>query len=91
MHISPCDGKLYLNKYGMINCKKCSKEWYIFDSQFKCANETNFGKTNMTKIYTAIAAVGQMDNRLLKYQNFAKNYRMNSMQKKKQLRKYIIF
>jgi len=58
----PCDGDLYLNKYGMINCKKCDSEYHIFDSKFKCSNETNYGESSMNKIYCAIAAVGQMDN-----------------------------
>ena len=57
-----CDGDLYLNKYGMINCKRCKDEYHIFDSRFKCGDESNYGESNMTKIYSAIAAVGQMDN-----------------------------
>ena len=57
-----CSGELYLNKYGMINCKKCEADYHIFDSRFKCSDEKNFGESNMTKIYAAIAAVGQMDN-----------------------------
>ena len=57
-----CDGDLYLNKYGMINCKKCNDEYHIFDSRFKCGDESNFGESNMTKIYSEIAAVGQMDD-----------------------------
>lgn len=61
-HADPCKGELYLDKYGMINCKKCDSEHHIFDSKFKCGDETNYGETNMTKIYAAISAVGQMDN-----------------------------
>lgn len=58
---SNCRGELYINKYGMINCKKCDVDYHIFDSKFKCGDEENFGESNMTKIYAAIAAVGQMD------------------------------
>lgn len=61
-HSDPCNGDLYLNKYGLINCKKCSDEYHIFDNNFKCSDETDHLQTNMTKIYAAIAAVGQMDN-----------------------------
>ena len=61
-HADPCKGELYLDKYGMINCKKCDSEHHIFDSKFKCGDETNYGETNMTKIFAAISAVGQMDN-----------------------------
>lgn len=61
-HSEPCNGELFLNKYGMINCKKCKKQYHIFDSKFKCGDEVNYGKSNTTKIYAAIAAVGQMDN-----------------------------
>ena len=46
----------------MINCKKCEDDYHIFDSRFKCSDEENFGESNMTKIYAAIAAVGQMDD-----------------------------
>ena len=59
---SNCHGELYINKYGMIKCKKCEDDYHIFDSRFKCGDEQNFGESNMTKIYAAIAAVGQMDN-----------------------------
>ena len=59
---SGCSGELYINKYGMINCKKCDADYHIFDSRFKCSDEENFGQSNMTKIYAAIAAVGQMDD-----------------------------
>ena len=61
-HRDPCNGELFLNKYGMINCKKCKTQYHIFDSIFKCGDEINYGKSNTTKIYAAIAAVGQIDN-----------------------------
>lgn len=61
-YADPCKGELYLDKYGMINCKKCDSEHHIFDSKFKCGDETNYRETNMTKIFAAISAVGQMDN-----------------------------
>ena len=61
-HSDPCGGTLYLDKYGMISCKSCNDKYHIFDSRFKCSDERNYGETNMTKIYSAIAAVGQMDN-----------------------------
>ena len=28
-HADPCKGELYLDKYGMINCKKCDSEHHI--------------------------------------------------------------
>lgn len=61
-HGNNCGGDLYLTKYGIINCKKCSDEYHLFDSVFKCDNEENYGKTNITKILGAIAAVAKMDN-----------------------------
>ena len=60
---SGCSGELYINKYGMINCKTCGNDCHIFDSKFKCSYEENFGESNMIKIYAAIAAVGQLDDR----------------------------
>ena len=27
---SGCSGELYINKYGMINCKKCEDDYHIF-------------------------------------------------------------
>jgi len=57
-----CSGELYINKYGMINCKKCGDNCHIFDSKFKCSDEEDFGISNMTKIYAAIVVVGQMDD-----------------------------
>ena len=59
---SGCNGELYINKYGMINCKKYGEDCHVFDSKFKCSDEENFGESYMIKIYAAIAAVGQMDD-----------------------------
>jgi len=58
---SGCSGELYINKYGMINCKKCGDDCHAFDSKFKCSDEENFWESNIKKIYVANAAVGQMD------------------------------
>ena len=31
-----CKGELYINRYGMINCKKCGEKYYILDSKQSC-------------------------------------------------------
>ena len=59
---SGCNGELYINKYGMINCKKCGEDCHVFDSKFKCSDEENFGKSYRTSIIQACANVDHLDD-----------------------------
>jgi len=59
---SGCNGELYINKYGMINCKKCGDGCHVYDSKFKCSDEENFGESRTTIIIQACANIDHWDD-----------------------------
>ena len=53
----PCGGELYINRYGIINCRKCGKEYHILDSIYACGGCRNVINNNYNLIIRSIGLV----------------------------------
>ena len=52
-----CGGELYINRDGMINCRKCGQKYHILDSKQACGSCGNDINSNHLQISRNIALV----------------------------------
>ena len=52
-----CRGELYINRYGIINCRKCGTKFHILDGKSACGRCGNDINNNFALIIRSIALV----------------------------------
>ena len=58
-----CGGELYINRYGIINCRKCGKEFHILDSKHACGRCGYDISNNFPLITRSICLVASSSDR----------------------------
>ena len=65
-----CGGELYINRDGMINCRKCGQKFHILDSKHTCGRCRNDINSNLAPISRNIALVSSSYTRDLEMFHF---------------------
>ena len=65
-----CGGELYINRDGMINCRKCGQKYHILNSKQACNRCRNDINSNPVKISYNIALVARSYARNIEMYNF---------------------
>ena len=61
LHTGPCKGKLAIDEYAYIHCKKCRKKAKVTEMKFRCNNDRHsFGVPTTNGFAAAITNAGQM-------------------------------
>ena len=78
-----CGGELYINRDGMINCRKCGQKYHILDSKQACNRCRNDINGNHSLIFRNIALVGSSYDGNIEMINFYNDLLNNIFEKEK--------
>lgn len=63
LHMGSCQGRLAIDEFAYIHCKKCEKKAKVTEMRFRCNNNRHSFAVPSTKGFAAaIANAGQMTN-----------------------------